>query len=729
MHYLINFALYYLFSNIMRLYPDSAAFQLEFEAIQQLLVHFCKTAYAGQKAAALRIHTKKDFIVLELQQAYEFKLLLQQNQYFPIDCTANLQREIKLLGISGATLSGEELIQIKLLAQNIQSVFRWFDTERRVAYPGLAKVIEQSYFEKNIIEYIDEILDDAGNVKDNASDDLQSIRLRLYKKRNELRRVFDKVLQKLSKAGYTADIEESFSSGRRVVAIFSEHKRQIKGILHGESDSRKTTFIEPEETIELNNEVYSLENDERAEVQRILKALTAKLSTYAPLLSNYLHLIGMFDFIRAKALLAMDIKGEMPDIVDKSMLDLKAAYHPILFLNNQKNKKNTIPVSIQLNDENRILIISGPNAGGKTVTMKTVGLIQLMVQSGLLVPVHPHSQIGIFKQLFIHIGDTQSIEFELSTYSSHLIHMKHFIEMGNGRTLFFIDELGSGSDPNLGGAFAEVIMEELCRKHAIGIVTTHYLNLKIMGNKTPGIINGAMAFDEKKLQPLYQLMIGKPGSSYTFSIAERIGLPTALINRARKLVDQQHFKLDKLLNNTEQHLQQLHSEKNELNQLMKENVVLKKELETTINREKHRQQIELLKHQNKLSEEKLEYLKNMERKLKQIVLDYKKAEDKNEVIRNLKHLLFHKNEVAQTKQVKKITHQYKEIETNISEGMLVKLKKNYQVGTVKEIRGKRAIVQVGLLPMNIELSDLVPVEKQAEQEKDKPAITQKQPKL
>ena len=704
----------------MRLYPDSAAFQLEFEAVQQLLVQYCKTAYAAHKAAALRIHTKKDFIVLALQQAYEFKLLLQQNQYFPIDCTVNLQREIKLLGISGATLSGEEFLQIKGLVQNIQSIFRWFDAERRAAYPGLAKVIENSYFEKNIIIFIDEVIDDSGHVKDNASDDLQSIRLRLYKKRNELRRVFDKVLQKLSKAGYTADIEESFSSGRRVVAVFSEHKRQIKGILHGESDSRKTAFIEPEETIELNNDVYSLENEERAEVQRILKALTAKLSAYAALMSNYLHLIGMFDFIKAKALLAIEVKGEMPDIIDKSMLHLKLAYHPILLLNNQRNKKPTIPVSIELNDEKRILIISGPNAGGKTVTLKTAGLIQLMVQSGLLVPVHPHSQIGIFKQLFIHIGDTQSIEFELSTYSSHLMHMKYFIEMGNGRTLFFIDELGSGSDPNLGGEFAEVIMEELCRKHAIGIVTTHYLNLKIMGNKTPGIVNGAMAFDEKKLEPLYQLMIGKPGSSYTFAIAERIGLPIALINRARKLVDEQHFKLDKLLNNTEQHLQQLHSEKIELKKLMKENADLKRELEATLKKEKHKQQIELLKHQNKLSEEKLAYLKNMERKLKQIVLDYKKTEDKNEVMKNLKNLLFQKNEIVQPKQVKKINHQYKELNSSIKEGMLVKLKKNYQVGTVKEIRGKRAIVQVGLLPMNIEISDLVAVEKQEETEKNQP---------
>jgi DNA mismatch repair protein MutS2 len=242
---------------------------------------------------------------------------------------------------------------------------------------------------------------------------------------------------------------------------------------------------------------------------------------------------------------------------DKAQIHLVKAYHPLLYLYNKKSGKATIPVDLTLDSNNRILVISGPNAGGKTATLKTVGLLQMMVQSGLLVPVHPSSQFGIFKQLMIHIGDTQSLEFELSTYSSHLLSMKHFMETANGKTLFFIDELGSGSDPNLGGAFAEVIMEELARKHAIGIVTTHYLNLKVMANKTPGIINGAMAFDEKSLMPLYKLHIGKPGSSYTFSIAERIGLDKRLIQRARTLVEEDHFKLDKLLNRTEQDLQRV----------------------------------------------------------------------------------------------------------------------------------------------------------------------------
>jgi DNA mismatch repair protein MutS2 len=299
--------------------------------------------------------------------------------------------------------------------------------------------------------------------------------------------------------------------------------------------------------------------------------------------------------------------------------------------------------------------------------------------------------------------------------------MKYFIETANGRTLFFIDELGSGSDPNLGGAFAEVIMEELSRKHAYGIVTTHYLNLKVMANHTQGIINGAMAFDEKNLQPLYKLIVGKPGSSYTFSIAERIGLPQPLIHRARKLVDDEHFKLDKLLNNTEQNLQQLDKEKKELQRLMKENERLKKEMETVLHKEKHLQQVELLKQQNKISEDRIVYLKDMERKLKQIVLDWRKTDNKNEVIKNLQNLLFkRKEDTVVNKLAKKVELKYKELQKEITVGSLVKLRKNYQVGEVKEIRGKRAIVQIGLLPMNVDIADLTSVEKLPQAEETKP---------
>ena len=701
----------------MRLYPETALTQLEFDKVRTLLESHCKTLHAREKAMQLGIHTRKEYIQLELQQTFEFKSILQQAQYFPNDFTLPLQQELRLLAIPGALITGEQWLQIRKLSENTANIFRWFDTERRQAFPAMAQVIKDVYYEKTIIEMIDEVIDEQGNVKDNASPDLQKIRMNLYRKRNELRRMFEKVIAKLAKAGYTADIDESFSNGRRVVAVFSEHKRQVKGILHGESDSRKTSFIEPEETIDLNNTVFALEHDELKEVQRILRQLTARLSVYAPLLSQYLSISGEYDFIRAKAKLAIDMNGQLPELSDKAHVHLINAYHPLLLLYNKAANKPTIPVSLTLDEQNRILVISGPNAGGKTVTMKTIGLNQLLLQSGLLVPVSPDSQMGIFKQLFIHIGDTQNLEFELSTYSSHLLHMKSFIESANGKTLFFIDELGSGSDPNLGGAFAEVIMEELARKHSFGVVTTHYLNLKVMANHTKGIINGAMQFDEVNLQPMYKLIVGKPGSSYTFAIAERIGLPQHLINRARKLVEEDHFKLDRLLNRTEQDLQQLEQEKKQLHKLLRENDRLKKEMEVVMDKERHRQQVELLKQQNRITEDRLLYLKDMERKLKQIVLDWKKSENKQEVIKNLQNLLFKQKEtIVVNKLAKKVDQKYKELNQQIVIGTLVKLKKNYQVGEVKEIRGKKAIVQIGLLPMHVDLLDLIAVEKVAEPE-------------
>jgi DNA mismatch repair protein MutS2 len=695
----------------MKFFPESAILQLEYDKVKALLAEYCRTDYAITKAANLRIHTKKEYIETELQQSHEYKLLLQSGQYFPNDFIANISKELKLAGIPGAVLAGDQFLLIRKLTENTAAIFRWFDNERRLAYAALAKVIEHTYYEKLIKELIDEVLDETGNVKDNASEELSRIRMALYRKRNELRRMFDKIVSKLNKQGYLADIEESFMNGRRVLAVFAEQKRMIKGVLHGESDSRRTTFIEPEETTELNNEIFSLENEEAREVYKILRQLTSQLSMYAPLLKTYFEAAGEFDFIHAKAKLAVTMAGNYPQLYDKAHVKLINAHHPLLLLYNKKNNKPTIPVNISLDDKNRILVISGPNAGGKTVTLKTVGLLQLMMQSGLLVPVQPDSEMGIFKQLMIHIGDTQSLEFELSTYSSHLKNMKHFMESANGKTLFFIDELGSGSDPNLGGAFAEVIMEELAHKHSFGIVTTHYLNLKVMANKVPGIINGAMQFDEKNLLPLYKLVVGKPGSSYTFSIAERIGLDKRLIQKARALVDEDHFRLDKLLNRTEQDLQKIDVEKKDLQRLLKENERLKKEMEYVMDKERHRQEVERLKQQNKISEDKIAYLKDMERRLKAMVIEWRKAADKDKVVQMIHALLFNQKEKMVTeKQQKKLQEKFIEIGGHVKLGDKVKMKQNRQVGIVKEIRGKKAIVQLGVIPITVDMHDLVVVQ-------------------
>lgn len=692
----------------MKIFPASALEQLEFDKVKNLLKGHCKTEHAAKKASDLRIHTKLEFIQRELSQSGEFRTILAKGGFFPNDFTDNLSRELKLLSIPGAMLSGEQFLLVRKLAQNTADIYRWFNTDTRTAFPALTQVIEEGYYEKAIVEIIDAVLDEAGRVKDDASPELADIRMQLYRKRNELRRVFDRIVSRLNKQGYLADIEESFMNGRRVLAVVAENKRMIKGVLHSESDSRRTSFIEPEETTGLNNEIFSLEYEESKEVHRILRQLTKDVGIYSELLMSWLAIAGEFDFIRAKGKLALDMDGIMPQLKDRAHLDLKKAYHPLLLLYNKTSGKETFPMDLLLNDDQSILVISGPNAGGKTVTMKTVGLLQMMMQSGLLVPCAAESTMGIFKQLLIHIGDEQNIEFELSTYSSHLKNMKFFIEEANGKTLFFIDEFGSGSDPNLGGAFAEVILEELAFKHAFGIVTTHYLNLKVMAGKVKRIVNGAMEFDEEKLLPKYRLRIGKPGSSYTFAIAERIGLDKKLIAKARKLADEGQFRLDKLLNKTEQEMQKAGEERDRLDKLLRENEDLKKRMDRTLNAAEHKQEMERLQQQNKVSSEQISYLKDTERKLRAMIHEWRKAEDKGPVIKMMQALLFNQKEkIQKEKQQKKQDELFEEVSGEITEGAKVKMKQNRQTGIVKEIKGKKVVLQVGSVPMTVALSDLI----------------------
>lgn len=696
---------------MMLLYPAHAAEALEFNKVAQLLKLKCRTDAARERVDTLRFHTRIEYVEKALMQTREFKSILMSGDYFPNDFTRNIEKELKLLSISGAVLASEQLLWLQQLALSVRDMLNWFKNHDKL-FPNLQALTEKIEYEKKINETISSVIDEMGNVRDNASRELMSIRAELASSRQELRKMFESVLRKLNKQGYLADIAEGFLNGRRVVAVFAEHKRIVKGIHHGESDSQRTVFIEPEETIELNNEVASLERAETREIQRILAQTTATLSGWHPQLDSYYHLSGLYDFIRAKAMLAMDMQAEMPRLSPHPHVDLIKAQHPLLLLHNNREGKPTIPLYIQLDKNKRILIISGPNAGGKTVSMKTVGLLQLMTQAGLLIPASPDSEIGIFKQMMIHIGDTQSIEHELSTYSAHLRDMKYFMDFANGKTLFFIDELGSGSDPNLGGAFAEAIVEELARRHALGIITTHYLNLKVMAGKVQGILNGAMAFDEDKLEPLYQLTIGKPGSSYTFAIAQRSGLPQPIIDRARQLTERGHFKLDKMLHQTEQQSQKLANKEKELDKLLKKNKELEKDFERLIDKEAKEQQYNTLKLQNKIKKEELDYLRDMERKFKQIIHDWKKADNKGEVITAAENVLFKRRQVAaNTAMAKKADKNYDVVGGEPKPGDMVRNKDNHQVGKLTEIRGKKAIVTIGQMPFNVTLDEWVVVKK------------------
>ncbi len=698
----------------MQLYPSNAIEALEFNKVRDLLLLKCRTDAARDRVNNIRFHTHKDHAGRELLQAYEYKTILGSGDYFPNDFTRNLHKELRLLAIPGGVLSGEQLLSVQQLAITIRDILLWFKKNNEL-FPTLRSICNNITFEKKIPELISSVIDETGLVRDNASRELMSIRADLSRVRNESRKVFESVLRKLNKQGYLADISESFLNGRRTAAVLAEYKRIVKGILHGESDTQKTVFIEPEETTELNNEIFSLERAESREIHRILVQLTKDLSVFAPQLETYYNLCGIFDFIRAKALLATDMNASMPRISQHPGINLEKAYHPLLYLHNKQHNKPTIPLNLVLDRQERILIISGPNAGGKTVSMKTVGLLQLMVQAGLLVPVSENSEIGIFKQLMVQIGDTQSIEHELSTYSAHLQHMKHFMENADGKTLFFIDELGSGSDPNLGGAFAEAIVETLAAKHALGIITTHYLNLKVMAGKVRGIMNGAMSFDEEKLEPLYRLVTGKPGSSYTFAIAQRSGLPSEVIERARQLTQREHFKLDKMLHQAEQQTVKLTDKEKELDRLLKENEKLKKHFEDVTNKEKQKQVYETLKLQNKVKKEELDYLRDMERKFKQIIHDWKKTENKQEVIKAAENVLFRKKQIASNASAaKKADKSYDTVGGTPKPGDLVRNKNNHQVGTLKEIREKKAIVKIGNLPFTVDPEEWVVVRKKQE---------------
>lgn len=701
----------------MQLYPANAIEALEFDKISELLKHKCRTDAARERVENIRFHTRMDHMERELQQTNEYKSILQSNDAFPNDFTRNLQKELKLLCIAGGVLNGQQLMAFHHLAVNIRDIFQWFKKHNDL-FPQLSSLSDKVVYEKRVIEIIASVVDEGGIVRDNASPGLMSIRSELGKARHETRRIFEGALRKLSKAGYLADIAESFLNGRRTAAVLAEYKRIVKGILHGESDTQKTVFIEPEETIDINNDIFSLERAEGREIHRILTQATKDLSEFSGVLESWYQLCGIYDYIRAKALLAIDMNANMPRLSPHPTVQLIKACHPLLYLHNKQQKKSTIPLNLTLDRQNRILIISGPNAGGKTVSMKTVGLIQLMAQAGLLIPADENSEIGMFRQLMVQIGDTQSIEHELSTYSAHLQAMKYYMDFANGKTLFFIDELGSGSDPNLGGAFAEAIVEELAKKNALGIITTHYLNLKIMAGKVRGIFNGAMAFDEEKLEPLYQLAIGKPGSSYTFAIAQRSGLSPAVIDRAKQLTQREHFKLDKMLHQTEQQSARLSDKEKDLDKLIKENERLKKQYEELSNKEKLKQQHETLRLQNVIKKEELDYLRDTERKFKQIVQDWKKTENKQEVIKAAENVLFRKKQIdTNAAAARKADKSYQLTGGKPEIGGLVRNKINHQVGTLTELRDKKAVVKIGNMPFSVNITEWVAVKKRDEKAK------------
>ena len=469
-----------------------------------------------------------------LSKTFEFQQLLQFEDFFPSDHYYKISDCLKKIRVEGTFPEVQEVFDMKRSLETVKAILGFFRTKEAIKYPVLTEMCSSVKIYPYVLEAIDRIIDKRGIIKDNASTRLKEIRSELLSKSILVTKRLNAILKQAQADGIVdSDTAASVRNGRGVIPVSTYDKRKIRGLIHDQSASGKTVFIEPEEIVEINNDLVELEYEERREIVRILVAFADNIRPYIDDLIEVNTFLGEMDFIRSKALLGNHLHSIKPLMVNKPFLSWKRAMHPLLSLTFEKLPgRKVVPLEIVLDDRDRILLISGPNAGGKSVCLKTVGLLQYMLQCGLTIPVAEGSETGVFKNILIDIGDEQSIDNDLSTYSSHLINMKYFIRNGNEKTLVLIDEFGTGTEPMLGGSIAEAILGELNRNHVFGVITTHYTNLKHFASLTEGIVNGAMAFDNHLMQPLFHLTIGKPGSSFAFEIARKIGLPEEILAEA-----------------------------------------------------------------------------------------------------------------------------------------------------------------------------------------------------
>jgi DNA mismatch repair protein MutS2 len=528
------------------IYPNNAGEKLGFFDIKELIKTYCLSTMGQQMVDKIQVMTNYEYINKFLRQTYEFKNILQNDTSLPIQNFFDIKTMVEKARIEGTYLLEDEFFKVSLSLGTVFSVTQYF-TDREGQYPNLEALFEHLPIEKSIIRKIELIIDPKGKIKNNASSELMTISSGIAKAEQEARKKIDQLFKSAQNNGWTADGNLTIRDGRLCIPVLSENKRKIKGFIHDESASGQTVYLEPDEVFHLNNIIRDLEFERRREIIKLLIQLTDELRPYVPLLLSYHGLLTKLDFVRAKALFAINIEAEMPVLINEAEIELINARHPLLFLNFKKEKQTVVPLNIKIDDEERVIVVSGPNAGGKSVCMKTVGLLQIMVQSGLLIPADEHSKVGIFKQIFADIGDDQSIESDLSTYSAHLSKMKYFIDFSNSKTLILIDEFGTGTDPQFGGPIAEAVLENLNKKNVRGVVTTHYSNLKTFANSTPGLENASMLFNNEKMQPLYILSLGKPGSSYAFEIAQKIGLSTEVLESAKRKIGTYQKKVDTLL--------------------------------------------------------------------------------------------------------------------------------------------------------------------------------------
>jgi DNA mismatch repair protein MutS2 len=690
----------------MNIFPSNLPEQLDFNYIIEKVAEFCFGKNAKEKAFILKPKTSLFHIEKELAETNEVLMSLLKNDSFIPNSYPEIDKELHLLTIDNTVLTALQFHQIRNLIKFSNELIQYFSDKLDV-YPFLVNKLSHLEIDKIVIQFIDEIIDKDAIVKDDASPLLFSIRKELQENRSKSDRIYRNHIQRLKKAGQLADFEESYVNGRRVLGVLAEYKREVKGIILSQSSTGSISFIEPQNVVELNNERMELEDGERKEIYRILKELTTIIKPFQHIIKDYYEIMVELDFVKAKAKLGQLLKATKPIISkNKNQTILYNAFHPVLFL--QQNEKNqaTIPINCSFIEDARIMVISGPNAGGKSITLKTIGLLQIMFQCGLLIPVAAKSEMCIKQSLFGDIGDNQSIEDGLSTYSSRLQKMNYFLKHTNEKTLFLIDEFGTGSDPDMGGAMAEVILNKMNETKAHGVVTTHFTNLKLLANHNEGIFNACMLFNSKTLKPLYQLHIGEPGSSFTFEVAQKIGLPIEIIEEAKQKLSKEKLQMDKLLS-------QLQLEKNILAKIKRD---LQKQMGKTTAEKREFQQLndklEVTLEQSKEQKEDRQKLIDYGKKLHQLTQEWSNSKDKKPIIQKFIKLAGYEQAKKKEQEEFEKTQAFKEqrilqIKSTIEIGSLVRMLKSKEVGTIKTLKdNNRADVQFGKMIMNVGIEKL-----------------------
>lgn len=707
------------------LYPDNLEEKIGFDTIRALLQERCLCPLGAEYVQNLHFMTEKEAILSELERTEEFRRLLLFDEPFPTQDYFDLRKELKHWQIEGTYMELDQLARLRGFIAAMTQIHVYFKSRlEENKYPHLWALCKNMALQRDLTAAINRILNEKGQLRDDASPELSRIKSEIIRISSAADRQIRKILRMAKEDGFVKeDAEMTIRNGRLCIPIAAPFKRRLKGFIHDESATGQTVFIEPTEVFDANNEIRDLQNAENREVIRILTGLTDQIRPEIPNLLETQDLMGIFDFVHAKALLAIELNAVFPHIQDSPMLNWQQAVHPLLYLTLKGTAKKAVPSDVRLSSDQRILIVSGPNAGGKSVCLKCIGLLQYMMQCGLPVTMQSTSDMGIFRQMFMDMGDEQSIENDLSTYSSHLGNLKVMEEHLDGQSLFLIDEFGSGTEPAIGGALAEAILEDCYDRHAYGVITTHYGNLKMFPDTHPAAVNGAMLYDTKALQPLYCLKIGKPGSSFAYEIARHIGLKEEIIERAiqksgtaqidyeRKLEEIEIEKIE-----TEKTLKLVRAADNQLAEIIEEYA----EKFADLNKQR-KEIIQKAKNQaNAIVESANKVIEKTIRDIKEAQADREKTKKARQNVAKLKVEMVEKIETIEKKETLKPTipielHKHREkekeavIDTVVHVGDFAFMEDLQLTGEVTEIHGEEAVLSFNSVTFRTELSKLTKI--------------------